>query len=198
MIFSDGAGCCTSISPEKLNQPGRQNPGHTQQTVRIQHKNYHKNQKSWLSARHDQRLDPHCASLHLMSDRCTAANQGSLSVKKQSRNSHVGPLASFCAHVRLLLAPPGLAGLEDDSSLSAALLLFLFSASFVAPAPPPPAVAPPSLVPFSLSRSLSLSRLLLVRSGILMEELLPEMRHGEQTLWINTVGVIPSAPQGPD
>lgn len=69
------------------------------------------------------------------------------------------------------MAPPGLAGLEDDSSFSAARLLFLFSASL---APPPPPDAPPSLPPFSLSRSRSLSRLLLVRSDIFTDELLPE------------------------
>lgn len=86
-------------------------------------------------------------------------------------------LALSVSQVRLLLAPPGLAGLEDDSSLSAVRLLFLFSASF--PPPPPPA-APPSLPPFSLSRSLSLSRLLLVRSDIFTEELLPEERERER------------------
>lgn len=75
--------------------------------------------------------------------------------------------------VRLLLAPPGLAGFEDDSSFSAARLLFLFSASF-APPPPPAATATASIPPFSLSRSLSLSRLLFVRSDIFSEELLPE------------------------
>ncbi len=79
-------------------------------------------------------------------------------------------LSPSVSQVRLLLAPPGLAGLEDDSSFSAARLLFLFSASL----PAPPAAAPPSLPPFSLSRSLSLSRLLLVRSDIFTEELLPE------------------------
>lgn len=111
----------------------------------------------------------------------------------------VSPLASSCAHVRLLLAPPGLAGLEDDNSLSAARLLFLFSASFAPPPPPPPAVvAPPSLPAFSLSRSLSLSRLLLVRSGILMEELLPEMRHKRQTVGINHGQCALLSPPGSD
>ena len=81
----------------------------------------------------------------------------------------VPSLSPSVPQVRLLFTPPGLAGLEDDSSFSAARLLFLFSASF---APPPP--PPPSLPPFSLSRSLSLSRLLLVRSDIFTDELLPE------------------------
>lgn len=84
--------------------------------------------------------------------------------------THTFSRSVFFFQVRLLFAPPGLAGLEDDNSLSAVRLLFLFSASF----PPPPA-APPSLPPpFSLSRSRSLSRALLVFSDIFTEELLPE------------------------
>lgn len=79
--------------------------------------------------------------------------------------------------VRLLLTPPGLAGLEDDSNFSAARLLFLFSASL---APPPP-LPPPSLPPFSFSRSFSFSRLLLVRSGIFSDELLPLEKHDPKT-----------------
>jgi len=133
----------------------------------------HKNNNThilWSAAAPSQQ-SPRCSSCrhHTMSDRCEAANQRSHRVKEHIavmwRSSRSGP------HVRLLLAPPGLAGLEDDSSFSAARLLFLFSASFP---PPPPAAAPPSLPPFSLSRSLSLSRLLLVRSDIFTEELLPE------------------------
>lgn len=86
--------------------------------------------------------------------------------------------------VRLLFAPPGLAGLEDDNSLSAVRLLFLFSASF----PPPPAVPPSLPPPFSLSRSRSLSRVLLVFSDIFTEELLPEetdrkVRHEGNVSW---------------
>lgn len=80
------------------------------------------------------------------------------------------------SQVRLLFAPPGLAGLDDDCSLSAVRLLFLFSASFPTPPPPPPAAVPPSPTPpFSLSRSLSLSRVLLARSDSFTEELLPVM-----------------------
>lgn len=84
-------------------------------------------------------------------------------------------LSSTCVcQVRLLLAPPGLAGLEDASSLSVVRLLFLFSASF-----PPPVTAPSLPPPFSLSRSLSLSRVLLALSDIFTDELLPEERDGQ-------------------
>lgn len=78
------------------------------------------------------------------------------------------------SQVRLLFAPPGLAGLEEDCSLSAVRLLFLFSASFPAPPAAAPPAVPPSLPPpFSLSLSLSLSRVLLERSDIFTDELLP-------------------------
>lgn len=89
----------------------------------------------------------------------------------------VPTVCQFSSQVRLLFAPPGLAGLDDDCSLSAVRLRFLFSASFpTPPPPPPPAAVPPSPTPpFSLSRSLSLSRVLLARSDSFTEELLPVM-----------------------
>lgn len=108
---------------------------------------------------------------------------GSLTLVAPHFSLSVGPsvrpsacLALACqssSQVRLLFAPPGLAGLEDDCSLSAVRLLFLFSASFPTPPPPPPAAPPSPPAPFSLSRSLSLSRVLLDRSDIFTEELLP-------------------------
>lgn len=99
----------------------------------------------------------------------------SLSVGLSVRLSVCVPtVCQSSSQVRLLFAPPGLAGLDDDCSLSAVRLLFLFSASF--PTPPPPAAVPPSPTPpFSLSRSLSLSRVLLARSDSFTEELLPVM-----------------------
>lgn len=132
-----------------------------------------------MSLSHQQRKHRPSQRLHLLH---TLLHHGAASTLLRI-GLHPSTRPSVClsipspSQVRLLFAPPGLAGLEDDCSLSAVRLLFLFSASFPAPPPPaapPPAAAPPSLPPpFSLSLSLSLSRVLLERSDIFTDELLP-------------------------
>lgn len=112
----------------------------------------------------------HNARRFLTASSCYDEPHQSVPAFQPLHHAHILLVCVFFFQVRLLFAPPGLAGLEDDNSLSAVRLLFLFSASF-----PPPPGAPPSVPPpFSLSRSRSLSRVLLVFSDIFTEELLPE------------------------
>lgn len=117
-------------------------------------------------------------SYHSLPPSSLQASQMSLSSPRSLLLSAVDDISTAppggLAYVLLRLAPPGLEGLLLElSTFSVARFLFLLSAASFP--------GPPSVEPFSLSLSLSLS-LLTALSVIFTEELLPEREERKKRL----------------